>query len=140
MVNLSTREAYIELSYYTLAHPDPAFIHQHIVDAYAAQNADKDTKPINITFALVGLYLAIEKGFSGKQVQQAHMKLAKHRRQWFRFKLPENRGDTTVFDVLAASPGKQRDEMIRQWCVSVWNAYEGSQQQVRDIIQKELGV
>ena len=32
----SEEELFHELSFYTLAHPDPAFIHQHIVDAYAA--------------------------------------------------------------------------------------------------------
>lgn len=26
-----------ELSFYTLSHPDPSFIHQHSVDAYTAQ-------------------------------------------------------------------------------------------------------
>lgn len=33
----SEQQAYYELSYYTLAHPDPNFIHQHIVDAFGAQ-------------------------------------------------------------------------------------------------------
>ena len=54
-------ETYDELAYYTLAHPDPTFIHQHIVDAYAAQTAKQDIRPITITFALVGLYLSVEK-------------------------------------------------------------------------------
>ncbi len=56
----SDQEAYNELSYYTLSHPDPAFIHQNIVDAYTAQHAGQDTKPIAITFALIGLYLSVE--------------------------------------------------------------------------------
>lgn len=46
--------AYDELQAYTLAHGDPAFIHQHVVDAWAAQHADEETKPIALTFALVG--------------------------------------------------------------------------------------
>ncbi len=48
-----------ELCCYTLSLRDAAFIHQHAVDAIAAQNADAQTKPIAIAFALVGLYLAI---------------------------------------------------------------------------------
>lgn len=50
-----------ELAYYTFAHPDPPFIHQHLVDAFAAETADESTKPMKITFALIGLYLHVEK-------------------------------------------------------------------------------
>ncbi|MGB4837418.1 MAG: hypothetical protein WBP08_00365 [Saprospiraceae bacterium] len=62
MEDSKSTEEFYELSYYTLGHKDMGyFIHQHIVDAYQAQTADKDTKPIAITFALVGLYLYLEK-------------------------------------------------------------------------------
>ncbi len=140
MTITSDQEAYNKLSYYTLSHPDPAFIHQNIVDAFTAQHAGPGTKPIAITFALIGLYLAVEKGFTGKQVQQAHMRLAKSRKSWPTFMLPENRGELTVFDVISRPAGKQRDEMIHQWCVSVWNAYHDCQPQVRDLVRKELNV
>ena len=39
---------YEELAFYTLAHGDPAFIHQHVVDAWMLQTADETTKPIAI--------------------------------------------------------------------------------------------
>jgi hypothetical protein len=136
----SEQEAYHELSYYTLSHPDPAFIHQNIVDAFSAQHASQDTKPIGITFALIGLYLAVEMGFTGREVQQAHMRLAKLRKGWPTFELPENRGEITVFDVISQPAGEKRDEMIHQWCISVWNAYRDSQPQVRDLVKKELQV
>jgi Family of unknown function (DUF5946) len=77
-------DLYHELSCYTLTHPDPSFIHQHIVDAYTAQNANEITKPIAVVFALIGLYLHVEKNFTGRQVQRFHMKLAKIRRPWIR--------------------------------------------------------
>lgn len=70
------QDKFYDLSYYTLAHRDPSFIHQHIVDAYGAQHADATTKPIALAFALIGLCLYIEEGYSGKQVQRAHMRLA----------------------------------------------------------------
>jgi hypothetical protein len=66
-------DLYHELSCYTLAHPDPSFIHQHIVDAYTAQHARETTKPIALVFALIGLYLHVEKNFTGRQVQRFHM-------------------------------------------------------------------
>ena len=76
------QELFDELTFYTLAHGDPAFIHQNVVDAFAAQHADESSKPIYVVFALVGLYLCVEKGFTGKQAQKAHMQLAKRRRNW----------------------------------------------------------
>jgi hypothetical protein len=68
-------DAFHTLAFYTLAHPDPAFIHQHAVDAFAAQSADEETRPITLVFALVGLYLLMEKGYSGREVQRAHMRM-----------------------------------------------------------------
>src|SRR6266853_752643 len=125
------RDQYHELSYYTLAHGSPSFIHQHIVDAYTAQSAGESSKPIAVAFALIGLYLAVEENRSGKDVQRVHMKLAEKRREWPRFALPRQRGAITVSDVLAAPAGDQRDDMIRQWCVSVWAAWAESHAAVR---------
>lgn len=132
------REYYFELLYYTLSHPDPAFIHQLVVDAFTAQQADNNTKPIAIVFALVGLHLHIDKGYSGKQVQQAHIQLAKRRKHWPILSLPDERGDLTVVDVVAAMPGDERDRLIESWCKSVWCAYRAIQEQIKNIVQFEL--
>lgn len=79
----SPQDQFNELSFYTLQHPDQVyFIHQHIVDAYQAQTADQNTKPIALTFSLVGLYLYLEKNYTGRQVQQAHMRMAQHKQTW----------------------------------------------------------
>src|SRR5437762_13393080 len=53
-----------ELCYYTLSHNDRSFIHQVVVDAYAAQTADETSKPIGVAFALLGLYLHHERGYT----------------------------------------------------------------------------
>lgn len=132
------QEMYDELSYYTLAHVDPSFIHQHIVDAFAAQTADTQTKSIKITFALIGLYLYLEKHFTGKQVQLIHMQLGRKKQTWPTFELPKERGSITVSDVLNTSPGEQRDTMIKKWCESVWQAYTNSHQKVATIISTYL--
>ncbi len=87
----SAREAYDELSAYTLTHGDPAFIHQHVVDAFAAQAADDSTKPIALTFALVGLYLHVDRGRTGRRVQLVHMQLAQRKRRWPTWSRPLNR-------------------------------------------------
>jgi hypothetical protein len=136
----SDKDLYHELAYYTLAHPDPSFIHQHLVDAYAAQHANEASKPIEIVFALIGLYLHVEKGFSGKQVQRAHMQLAKQRRQWVRPQLPKNRGEIGISNVLALAPGKERDAMIDRWCISVWEAWKESRNQIAHLAKTELNI
>jgi hypothetical protein len=135
----SDEECLHELTYYTLAHPDPSFIHQHVVDAYAAQHADEATKPITIVCALLGLYLHVEKHFTGRQVQKAHMQLARYRREWVRPALPEERGAMTIGDVVAATP-EERDAHIHQWCASVWQAWAMSHKQIKDLARTELGI
>ena len=79
--NESSAEAYHELCAYTLSHGAPEFLHQHVVDAFAAQGASVESKPIGVTMALVGLYLHAERGFTGRQVQRVHMLLAQRKRQ-----------------------------------------------------------
>ena len=133
------REEYDELRIYTLTHPDPAFIHQYVVDAYGAQRAVDDARPIRLAFALVGLYLYVEKKYSGRNVQRVHTLLARRRKQWPTFHLPTSRGDITVHDVMNAAPGPQRDEMIQKWCASVWEAYRASHDDVVRFVRAELG-
>jgi hypothetical protein len=128
-----------ELSFYTLAHPDKDyFVHQHIVDAHACQAADRETKPIKLLFGLVGLYLYIECQYTGKEVQKAHMMLAKHKKNWPILTLPTNKGNIGVEDVLQSSEGKNRDELIRQWCESLWSAYAENHVTIRTYIAEEL--
>ena len=100
----------------------PGFILQYVVDAAVVQTATVDTQPIAIVFGLVGLYLHIEKQFSGRQVQQAHMDLARTKREWPNLHLPDNRGSITAADELAANAGPERDRAIEGWCKSVWAA------------------
>ena len=97
----SEQDAYHELSAYTLTHGDVAFIHQHVVDAQAAQRADANTKRITLSFALAGLYLHVEKQRTGRQVQLAHMKMARRKREWPAFQLPSNRSSMTAAHVMS---------------------------------------
>ena len=127
------QEAFYELSYYTLSLHDVAFIHQNAVDAFTAQHADENTKAIAITFALIGMYLHLEKGYSGQEVQRAHMQLGKTKRSWPEFDLSKDRGDFTVFDALSAPAGAQRDAAIHKWCKSVWQAYHQSHEAVAQL-------
>lgn len=115
-------EAFHELSAYTLTRGDAEFIHQHVVDAFAVQTANAETKPIKLTFGLIGLYLHVERQFTGREVQRAHQRLARHKREWPRFVLPQSRGAVTALDVIQHPPGPQRDAAIHAWAASVWTA------------------
>jgi hypothetical protein len=116
------RAAYDEVYAYTMGRP--GFILQHVVDAFGAQTATRETKPIRVVFSLVGLYLRVEKEFSGRQVQQAHIELGRRKRAWPAVALPKHRGAMTAIDVLAAAAGDDRDKAIDEWCASVWTAFK----------------
>jgi uncharacterized protein DUF5946 len=128
------RSAYDEVYVYTMGRP--GFILQHVVDAYGAQTATSDSKPIGIVFALVGLYLRVEKRFSGRQVQKVHAQLARRKQSWPVIPLPTERGNVTVADVLAASAGLERDRSIDAWCASVWNAFHASRPHILGVLQQ----
>jgi hypothetical protein len=136
----SDRDLYDELAFYTLELRDRDFIHQHIVDAYAVQHASPETKPIGIVFGLIGLYLYLEKNFTGLQVQRAHMQLGRNRRQWIAPAIPQERASIGVADVVAAPPGHERNTMIRRWCEAVWQSWRDSRAEVVSLAQTELGV
>jgi hypothetical protein len=130
------QDAYDELQSYTLGHGDPKFIHQHVVDAWAAQHAAESSKTIGVAFALIGLYLHVEKGFSGRQVQRVHMALARRKRSWPAFPLPDTRGVIRATDVMNASPGPERDQAIDAWCASVWGAFKESHRAVVGLLEE----
>ncbi|MFI5182050.1 MAG: DUF5946 family protein [Thermoanaerobaculia bacterium] len=129
------QEAYHALSAYTLELGDAGFIHQHVVDAFALQQANEKSKAIQVTFALVGLYLLIEKGFTGREVQRAHMRLAKRKRTWPVFVLPFDRGSMTAKDVMVAPEGPERDAAIHAWCASVWAAFAKNRETIADLLR-----
>ncbi|MBX7184628.1 MAG: hypothetical protein K1Y01_05720 [Vicinamibacteria bacterium] len=133
------QDAFDALCAYTLTRRDATFIHQHAVDAFAAQHADESTKPIRITFALVGLFLMTERQVSGKQVQRIHMQLGQRRETWPRFALPASRGTMTAIDVMKAPEGAERDAAIHAWGQSVWAAYSESREGVAALL-RERGI
>jgi hypothetical protein len=133
------RQLYDELSAYTLTLQDADFPHQFAVDTYAAQHAGDSVKPISITFALVGLYLACEHNYSGRKVQEAHMLLARTPKQWPRFRIAEAKASLTVLDVLN-TPERERNDMLRQWEKAVWRIWESEQTRVAEFVQERLHV
>ena len=126
------RAAYDELYVYTMGRP--GFILQHVVDASAVQNAvgneTAHAAPIGLVFGLVGLYLHIEKQYSGRQVQKAHAILAARKRPWPAITLPDDLGPMTAGDVLSAPAGPDRDAAIDAWCRSLWTAFAANRETI----------
>ena len=130
------KDAYNDLCSYALTRNDATFIHQHVVDAYTAQQADCKSNPIAIAFALVGLYLLVERNWSGRQIQIAHMQLSRRRRSWPAFDLPCDRGSITAVKVMKTHEGAERDSAIRAWCASIWEAYADCREEVASLLRK----
>jgi uncharacterized protein DUF5946 len=130
----ATHEPYDEVYAYTMGRA--GFILQHVVDAYAAQTASDGSKPIGVIFALVGLYLHVEKQFSGSEVQKVHMRMARQKRPWPAITLPRDRGGMTAADVLAVLEGRERDNAIDEWCRSVWAAFGDSRRIIVDLLRE----
>jgi hypothetical protein len=126
-------DKYNELAYYTLGLQDECFVHQYVVEAHSAQFANAETKTISLTFALVGLYLSIEKSFTGKEVQKFHTIMSNQKTKWPDFTLPKNRGEVTIDEVLDTPEGHERNSMIRRWSHSVWMAYSECHADIKDI-------
>jgi hypothetical protein len=112
--------AYGQLTSYNVERSLADFRHQEAVDAYAAQHPGPPARPITLWFALVGLHLAVDLGCNGRQVQRAHLRLARHRRPWPALPPPARRPTTTVADVLAHLYGPSRDAAILDWASDVW--------------------
>jgi hypothetical protein len=110
------------------------------VDAFAVQHASHDTEPIALVFGLIGLYLYLEKNYTGRQVQRAHMQLARHRRPWMAPAIPDPCAQVGVAEVMAAPPGVERREMIHLWCQAVWRDWQHSRPEIVALAERELGV
>lgn len=132
-------ELYWKLSFYTLSLRDDFFIHQYIVDAYAAQHASIQTKPIKTAFALFGLYLAIEHGYTGKEVQNAHIFLASKNKNWPKFIPPKVKSTLNVLDVIKKSDDK-KEEMIKQWMSDVWNSWKENHTEISKLVKRYINI
>lgn len=89
--------------------------------------------------SLIGLYLAVERGFTGRQVQNAHMKLAKKAgkgAEWPRLEPPERTWKITVSDVMNAEAENSRKEMIKKWAETVWKSWGHQHDRIRTLCEE----
>jgi hypothetical protein len=123
---------------YTLTLGDPEFIHQLVVDAYAASHVGPGSKPIQVVFAVVGLWLVNEHGYTGRQVQLAHMRMAPRTKHWPVWAPPDARAALTVADALEA-PLEARQAAIKQWNAAVWKTWLPMRDEVERVAREHAG-
>ena len=129
-------ELFNELSGHTLSMVYTNFIHQYVVDAYGAQHAGPPTKNIRVIFSLIGLCLAVEHNYTGRQVQLVHMKIPKQ--NWPALEPPAEQATVTVADVLNCDGEEGKVSMIKTWAASVWESWRKHQGYIREITAKYI--
>jgi hypothetical protein len=106
-------------------------LHQLTVDTYAAQHPGPGVPAISVPFALIGLLLALEEGWSGVAVRAAHGYLAERDGDWPVFGPPASRGLVTAADVAAARGPEQHAALVGRWAAVTWDAWREERDHVR---------
>jgi hypothetical protein len=127
-------ELYGEVQAATIDDGDLRPYHQRAVDTYLAQHAGGPSSDLGVAFALIGLFLAIERGRSGIEIRREHERLARTRRTWPHLEPPTARGGVTVFDVAIAGSVEERTEAIERWSRSVWAAWSSHHATVEALV------
>lgn len=63
-------------------------LHQLTVDAYGAQHPDPDGTGLRLAYSLVGLCLALERGWTGLEVREMHARMGRWQSWWPAFHRP----------------------------------------------------
>jgi hypothetical protein len=136
--SFACRQLYNEISAFTFSLGDPDFIHQLVVDSYAARHSGPGVKTITTAFALIGLYLVFEHSYTGREVQRAHMVLARKRRQWPHFQPPTVRSAITVRDVAMNLRSDNYRELVTGWAESVWEVWKPERDNIAGLLDEYL--
>lgn len=97
--------------------------HQLTVDAYGAQHAGAPSPPISTAFGLIGLYLALEHGWSGTAVRAAHRFLAQRSTTWPSFRGRSDAPVLCIADVAGATSPDEHASRVQAWARSVWDSW-----------------
>ncbi len=117
--------------------------HQMMVDAYGAQHPGPPEKPIRLGYSLVGLYLAFERGRTGLEVRDAHMRMGKPDARWPVFVRPPGFASVTIADVsdAGARVGSPHGhiEVLQLWAHAVWEWWSPAHEDVAHLTELLLG-
>lgn len=117
--------------------------HQLMVDTYGAQHGGANARSIRIAYSLVGLFLALERGWDGLEVRRAHQRMGKPDPSWPSFDRPPEVGTVTVLD--AAEAGVRADSVaghadaVGRWARSAWQAWSAQHRAAGALAERLLG-
>lgn len=131
-------ELYQELILYTLSLGDNDFIHQHVIDAYTAQHSSPELKGIQISFALIGIYLYLEQHYSGRAVQHAHRQLAEKRKKWPILIHSQPVTEITVQSILLQINKDAFTTSVHDWSETVWQAWEADRSTIIELYNTSI--
>lgn len=112
--------------------------HQLTVDAYGAKHGGPSSPSIGTAFGLIGLHLALEEGWSGMQVRDAHQELARRFDDWPAFDRPPSMTGLTIFDVAMAGSPDAHADTVERWAAAVWASWEPAHREVARLIAERL--
>lgn len=105
------------------------FIHQVALDAYVAQHCPGDARRA-LVYSLAGLYLVVEQGRTGRQVQQVHQALAMTRHPLLAMEPVDAHAAGTAADVLLQISHDGLVASVNGWAARVWHAYAAHHQEI----------
>jgi len=126
-------ELYMTVVGHELSHiPQLGALHQLTEDAYSAQHAGARVPAIGMAFALIGLHLALDDGWSGNAVRAAHQFLAARHNEWPHFEPPSTPASLTIAHVAGSPTPEEHASRVRAWSASVWESWSAQHAAVRE--------
>ncbi len=130
--------AYGRLTSFIAEHPEELAVWQQTaVDAFTLQHLRDSMPAIKQAFALNGLFMVFELGFTGLQARAAHGHLAETVRTWPTYERRDDVGDMTASDVSISSVDHCADDMA-SWGRTVWDAWGDVHDEVADATDRQL--
>lgn len=121
--------------------------HQLTVDAYGGQHPDPEGTGLRLAYSLMGLCLALERGWTGVQVRDLHARMGRRQPWWPAFRRPAawakaGAPEPTVADVVLA--GARSDaveghaEAVQAWARGVWEGWSPEHATIRAFTDRVL--
>lgn len=97
-----------------------------VIDAYAVQHHGKPERRAiqSVNAHLVALYLQLEKGYSGEQVNAALQRVLKFANEFVWLEPPTPNGTMTIADVLRAQTPEEQANAIEKYARDIWSAWQ----------------
>lgn len=100
--------------------------HRFTVDAYAVQHpGDNSRRAVQSVYVhLARLYLQLERGINGKQVNYFMKKMINYKTEYKWLSPPDFSGTLNINDVAKAKNLEEHKTLVYKWAESVWSAWE----------------